>query len=117
MQEGFVAIPGSTNATHIKENIDIFDFELTDSEMNTIRRLDQGEEGRAYNIQYGNDWFTNLVDYTYIPEGFDSSSKSSSESSSDSSSDSSSESSDSFSKGINFTLGKLFIMLLFVFFA
>ena len=41
--------------------------------MNTIRGLDQGEEGRAYNIPYGNDWFTNLVDYTYIPEGFDSS--------------------------------------------
>lgn len=96
MQEGFVAIPGSTNATHIKENIDIFDFELTDSEMNTIRGLDQGEEGRAYNISYGNDWFTNLVDYTYIPEGFDSSFE-------------------SFS--INFNLGKLLVMLFFVFFA
>ena len=37
MQEGLIAIPGSTNATHIKENIDIFDFNLTDSEMNTIQ--------------------------------------------------------------------------------
>ncbi|MGI6053022.1 MAG: aldo/keto reductase [Bilifractor sp.] len=39
-QEGFLPIPKSTNPEHIKSNLDIFDFELTDDEMNEIRGLD-----------------------------------------------------------------------------
>lgn len=53
MQEGFSAIPGSTNPDHIKENIDIFDFELTEAEMEQIRAMDKGEAGRYFNIDYG----------------------------------------------------------------
>ena len=52
MQEGFSAVPGSTNPAHIQENIDIFDFELTDAEMAQIRALDKGEAGRYFNINY-----------------------------------------------------------------
>ena len=52
MQEGLVAVPGSTNPAHIQENIDIFDFELTDDEMAQIRALDRGEAGRYFNIDY-----------------------------------------------------------------
>ena len=52
MQEGFSAVPGSTNPEHIRENIDIFDFELTDEEMEQIRAMDQGEAGRYFNIDY-----------------------------------------------------------------
>lgn len=52
MQEGFCAVPGSTNPDHIQENIDIFDFELTDDEMEQIRSLDKGEGGRYFNINY-----------------------------------------------------------------
>lgn len=52
MQEGFSAIPGSTNAAHIQENIEIFDFELTDAEMAQIRAMDQGESGRYFNLNY-----------------------------------------------------------------
>ncbi len=52
IQEGFSAVPGSTNSDHIAENIDIFDFELTDEEMEQIRALDQGEAGRYFNINY-----------------------------------------------------------------
>lgn len=37
IQEGHSAIPGSKNPDHIRENLDIFDFELTDEEMNAIR--------------------------------------------------------------------------------
>lgn len=44
--------PGSTNPDHILENIEIFDFELTDEEMEQIRALDKGEEGRYFNISY-----------------------------------------------------------------
>lgn len=52
IQEGFSVIPGSTNPDHIRENIDIFDFELTDEEMAQIRAMDQGEAGRYFNIDY-----------------------------------------------------------------
>ncbi|MBQ9264251.1 MAG: aldo/keto reductase [Clostridia bacterium] len=52
MQEGLVAVPGSTNPAHIQENIEIFDFELTDDEMVQIRALDRGEAGRYFNIDY-----------------------------------------------------------------
>ena len=41
MQAGFIAIPGSGDPDHIAENYDIFDFELSDGEMEQIRRLDR----------------------------------------------------------------------------
>lgn len=40
-QVGNVVIPGSKNETHIAENIDIFDFTLTNSEMEEISALDK----------------------------------------------------------------------------
>lgn len=40
VQEGIVALPKSTSESHIKENMDIFDFELTQEEMDIIRMLD-----------------------------------------------------------------------------
>lgn len=40
-QMGFVVIPGSKNIGHIKENLDILDFELTDAEMAEITGLDK----------------------------------------------------------------------------
>ena len=45
-------IPGSTNPDHIQENIEIFDFELSDEEMEQIRAMDQGEAGRYFNLNY-----------------------------------------------------------------
>lgn len=39
VQMGFIVIPGSRNPEHIKENADIFDFELTDDEMAEIAKL------------------------------------------------------------------------------
>ena len=43
LQSGFIAIPGSSNQDHITENYDIFDFELTDEDMQRIRNLDRHE--------------------------------------------------------------------------
>ena len=43
VQAGFIAIPGSSNTEHIAENFDIFDFELTDDEMQSIFNLNRGE--------------------------------------------------------------------------
>lgn len=43
IQDGYITIPGSSNLDHIKENFDIFDFELTDADMESIRALDRQE--------------------------------------------------------------------------
>lgn len=42
-QMGFVVIPGSKNVDHIKDNLDILDFRLTDEDMAEIAKLDKGE--------------------------------------------------------------------------
>lgn len=48
LQNGVVVIPGSSNPDHIRENISIFDFELTDGEMEQIRQLDRNEKHDWY---------------------------------------------------------------------
>ncbi len=42
-QMGFAVIPGSKNVDHIKDNLNIMDFGLTDEEMAEIAKLDKGE--------------------------------------------------------------------------
>ena len=42
-QMGFVVIPGSKNADHIRDNLNILDFTLTDEEMAQIAKLDKEE--------------------------------------------------------------------------
>ena len=46
-QMGFVVIPGSKNVDHIRDNLNILDFKLTDDEMAEIAKLDKGV--RYYN--------------------------------------------------------------------
>ena len=41
-QMGFAVIPGSKNVDHIKDNLDILDYALTDEEMVEIAKLDKG---------------------------------------------------------------------------
>ena len=41
LQDGYIAIPGSSNPDHIAENYDIFDFELSEDEMDRIRGIDE----------------------------------------------------------------------------
>ena len=48
IQEGTIVFPRSTNPVHIKENFEIFDFELTEEEMDEIRKLDIGK--RFFNM-------------------------------------------------------------------
>ena len=48
IQEGNIVFPKTTNPQHMKENFDIFDFELTAEEMDEIRALDKGK--RFFNM-------------------------------------------------------------------
>lgn len=46
-QMGFIVIPGTKNPEHIKDNFDLFDFELTDEDMSNIAKINK-------NIRYYN---------------------------------------------------------------
>ncbi|WP_066687933.1 aldo/keto reductase [Christensenella intestinihominis] len=48
LQKGVVVIPGSSNPDHIRENQDIFGFELTEEEMERINALDRNEKHDWY---------------------------------------------------------------------
>ena len=42
-QMGFAVIPGSRNVDHIRDNLNIFDFDLTYEEMKEITKLDKNQ--------------------------------------------------------------------------
>ena len=48
LQRGVVVIPGSSNPDHIRENLDLFGFELTDVEMAQIAALNRNEKHDWY---------------------------------------------------------------------
>ena len=48
LQKGVVVIPGSSNPDHIEENTEIYDFALTNAEMDRINALDRGEKHDWY---------------------------------------------------------------------
>ncbi len=48
LQKGVVVIPGSSNPEHIKENTEIYDFELTNDQMDIINALDRNEKHDWY---------------------------------------------------------------------
>lgn len=61
-QMGFIVIPGSKNPEHIKSNIDIFDFKLTNEDMNKISMLNK-------NVRYYNGTEGDLKRYaSWQPE-------------------------------------------------
>ena len=53
LQHGFLPLPKSVHADRIKENSEIFDFELTTEEMSAIDNLD-GVVGKAKNPDTAN---------------------------------------------------------------
>lgn len=47
VQRGDIVFPKSTTPSRIKENFELFDFELGDADIEAITALDKGEEGRT----------------------------------------------------------------------
>ena len=48
LQKGVVVIPGSSNPDHIKENTELYHFELSEDEMAAINALDRNEKHDWY---------------------------------------------------------------------
>ena len=53
VQLGLVVIPRSSNPGRMAENLDIFDFELTEEEMSTISSLDRGDAAVRDSDEFG----------------------------------------------------------------
>ena len=64
-QMGFVVIPGTKNPEHIKDNFNIFDFELTDEDMQKIAKINK-------NVRYYNRTDSQLVQFKNWGPDFDS---------------------------------------------
>lgn len=60
IQMGNIPLPRSTNPEHQKQNIDIFDFALTDDEMAQIKALDQGKRYWTLTLQEQEEKFLNI---------------------------------------------------------
>lgn len=58
VQRGIVVIPKTSHVERMKENIDIFDFELSDEEMKAIATLD---EDRSLWLDYNNPYIVEMA--------------------------------------------------------
>ena len=48
VQNGIIVIPKTTHRDRMRENINLFDFELTDAEMKEIRQMDTGHRATSW---------------------------------------------------------------------
>ncbi|OAV51139.1 aldo/keto reductase [Enteractinococcus helveticum] len=53
VQQGRIAVPRSAHAERQRENLDVFDFELSDAEITAINALDNGSRARLDADEYG----------------------------------------------------------------
>lgn len=56
VQNGIIVLPKSTNPGRIKQNNGIFDFALTEDEMQAMNGLDKGEKGRIFHFFIDKGW-------------------------------------------------------------
>lgn len=54
VQKGVIVIPKSGNPKRIKENISIFDFDLSNEEVEMLDGLDKGDKGRIFDFKFFN---------------------------------------------------------------
>lgn len=60
IQMGNIPLPRSVNPAHQKDNLDIFDFELTAEEMEKIKALDQGKRYWTLTLEQQEEKFLNI---------------------------------------------------------
>ena len=60
-QENVIVIPKSTHKERMKENFEIFDFKLSDGDMNTLRALDKGES--IFVNHYDPEFVQSIINY------------------------------------------------------
>lgn len=60
VQKGIAVIPSSKNPNHLKENVEIFDFELTQDEVNRLDALDKGERGKIFDYKFLKGYVTKI---------------------------------------------------------
>lgn len=56
LQLGIVIIPKSSSPERIKSNIDLFDFALTEEDMEQLNALDKDSNGRIFNFLFFKGW-------------------------------------------------------------
>lgn len=52
VQQGIIVIPKSAHPDRIKTNIDVFDLELSEEDMEKLNGLDKGEAGRIFDFLF-----------------------------------------------------------------
>ncbi|MGI6223110.1 MAG: aldo/keto reductase [Prevotella sp.] len=62
IQRGIVAIPKSTHVERMKQNLDVFDFKLSDDDMAKIAKMNQTDEG---NVKFNDPQFIKYLIETY----------------------------------------------------
>ena len=56
LQHGNIIFPKTNHRQRMEENLDVFDFELTDAEMAAIDAMDRGEDGRVGTHPLDGNW-------------------------------------------------------------
>lgn len=63
LSRGIIAIPKSTHIERMRENFDIFDFELSKEDLETIKKLDKNESSFfSHNDPAMVEWFVKMVE-------------------------------------------------------
>lgn len=52
IQQDVLVIPKSGNPERIRSNIDLFDFELSEEDLEKLNALDRGEKGRIFDFLF-----------------------------------------------------------------
>ncbi|XP_014283451.1 1,5-anhydro-D-fructose reductase-like [Halyomorpha halys] len=67
IEYGVAVIPKSTNPERIKQNFDVFDFELTKEEFEKVSALDRGEDGRMFGGRESRGFFNLMESHPEYP--------------------------------------------------